>query len=200
MKKRSIVALGVAAALAVGLGAAGTAQAANYAGHWKLTLSARCNNTPQNAKVCAYVVGQLGVIGKKGTVLSEAGYDALVVSANGKYTDSGVITLTEAAPGAKTHGCPSASKLSSVEFNGSCVLKETGRGHVANSSAGPVFHSDYEVLTYNNTAPIKDTTPSNSGLPSPAKTGSYSAAWAAHQAGSSSTPAGFSLQYVVTRS
>lgn len=191
----------VAGALTAGLALMGTGstRAAGFAGHWKVTLSARCANSPQNAKVCSVVFGGLKGTGARGTIFTEQLSVTVNVAANGHYTAAGSGKLTERATGAKVHGCPSVKSFGRVLFTGTCTIVQTYKGHIANDPRGfPVFYGETYTLTFNGKylGGFKDT---NSGLPSPARVGTYGSAWAAHLAGLKSVPPGFSFISVVSR-
>jgi hypothetical protein len=191
-----------AMAMAIGFSLIGWAQveAAGYAGHWKATLATRCANSPLNAAVCRFVQGRVAAIGKTGTTFGFTGTDSLTVAANGRYTDAGTETITETAPGAKTHGCP-LNSVGTTLFNGSCALTWTGTGHIIMKRGLPVFYTDAQTLTFKGKVigTVKGAQ-ANSGPPLPAKPGTFGATWAAQQAGASKAPSGFTYQLVVTRS
>jgi hypothetical protein len=191
----------VAAALGLPLAGAFPAQAASYAGHWKATLVASCQDSKANAKLCGYVLGSFAVLGKTGTTITETGTDNYTVAANGTFTDVQTEKLTVSAPGAKTHSCPSASKLQSVLFSATCSASATGKGRITIRGGQPVFYYDSQTFYYQGKllGTLKGAQ-ANTGLPSPAKPGIYGAAWAAQHAHVSPVPSGFSFQGVITRS
>jgi hypothetical protein len=191
----------VAVALSVLVGGALPAQAASYGGHWKATLSVVCKDAKANANVCGYVLGTFAALGKAGTTLTEISTDTLTVAANNTFTDVETGTITMSALGVKIHGCPPLAKFGSALFNGTCLARGTGKGHIAIKGGEPVFY--YDSLTLSLQGKVLGTLKgarANTGLPTPAKVGTYGAAWAARHANASSAPPGFSFQGVVSRS
>lgn len=200
-RRRSIVQLLAVGALAAGTGLIGirTSHAAGNAGHWKAIINASCVNSPQNAKVCNEVFGGLKGVGVKGSTLNEQFTVNVTVGPNGKYTALGSGSISMSTPGAKLRGCPSASKFGTVLFTGTCPFASSYVGQIAGSKYGfPVFKGKTYTLTFNGKkiGTFKDT---NSGLPSPAKVGRYTSAWAARIVGLKSAPAGFVFNEVVSR-
>jgi hypothetical protein len=186
--------------VAAGLTVAGAGQghAASFAGHWKVVINAVCANSPQNAKVCGQVFGQLKGVGVPGTTLSERFTVKPTVAANGSYTASGSGYINESGTKASVHSCPSPSKFGNVIYTGTCPFSSTYQGHIANSKYGiPVFYDATYTLTFNGKkmGTFKD---DHSGLPSPARVGTYSAAWAAHVSGAKTASPGFGFSEVVT--
>jgi len=134
-----------AAALAVCLPLMGAFQAhaaSGYSGHWKAVLSVTCKNSPQNAKLCGFIIGQLAAIGKSGSQYSLTGTVGYTVSAAGTYTGSGSEKLSSSDPRATVHGCPTAAKLAATHFTGTCSLTATGHGHIIVKSGMPYFYDD----------------------------------------------------------
>jgi hypothetical protein len=177
------------------------AQAARYAGHWRATLVTSCKDSKANSNVCGYVIGTFAALGKAGTTITESSTDMLTVAATGTFTDAETETLNVRAPGAKYHGCPPASKLASVLFNGTCSARGQGKGHIAIKGGEPVFYYDSLTLSFQGKllGTLKGVR-ANTGIPTPAKVGTYGAVWAARQAHASSAPSGFSFKGVLSRS
>jgi hypothetical protein len=195
------VRLAAAAAVAGGLALAGAGRsnASSFTGHWKVVLNARCANSPQNAKICNKVFGGLKGIGVTGTTLSEQFTVNVTVAANGHYTAPGSGTISESGSGAKVRGCPSATKYGTIVYSGTCPFSAFYKGHIADSKYGfPEFHGETYSITFNGRqlGTFKD---DNSGMPSPARLGTYSAAWVAQIVGSKTVPAGFGFSEVVSR-
>jgi hypothetical protein len=192
------IAVGVCVPLVAGIPARA---ATGYAGHWTATLSETCKNSKANAKVCSYVLGSVVAIGKAGTTLSETSSGTYTVAANGRYTDNATARITVTDPHATLQGCPSASKLDAVRFNGTCSLRASGNGHVIVKGGQPLFYDDFLTIYYQGKrlGSLKGAD-ANTGLPTPARVGIYGPAWAAREAGGSSAPTGFSFKGVIARS
>jgi hypothetical protein len=197
---RQCVRLAVAVAIAASTlySTSGTGSASGIAGHWAITYSATCMNSPQNVALCRALFGNLKAIGKRKTTLTLQGSDDYTVLGSGKYTDIGRFTLIEIAPAGKPTNCGTDPGVRL--FHGRCVITSAGRGHVARGPRGvSIFYEDFEKVQILGVTKAVQVTgaAANSGPPAPVQSGRYSMVWIASALGFKAVPTGVTGGFIM---